>query len=152
MRNNISIIMPDEINTNIDLYSSMLIAKIIYHNLPIDIYGKKAEVIKLWIKTNKINENIFENYNIYPDDDINKAFENYIFTIIYDDEEHLNKAIEKGIIALYYTKNEFQYDSKVIQLYGDIEEDLSTLIYIINNKYKFMSANWNNISKRYMVC
>lgn len=149
--NNISIIMSDEINTNIDLYNSMLIAKIIYHNLPIDIYGKKAEVIKLWIKTNKINENIFENYNIYPDHDINKAFENYIFTIIYDDEEHLNKAIEKGIIALYYTKNEFQYDSKVIQLYGDIEEDLSTLIHIINNKYKFMSANWNNMSKRYMV-
>jgi hypothetical protein len=109
------------------IYRHKLVEQIIQHNLPIDIYGRGS----LNYKYNRVMGK-FEDA---------EPFENYHFSICIENYCCNHYFSEKIITPLMYNcnpvyigcKNIDSYVENVIKLNGNIQEDLNTIITIINN-------------------
>ena len=135
--------MPDELNTELDLYVSMLIAKMVHLNFPIHIYGVNSKMFE--------HDDFKLEYKAHAEDDVDDAFKLYYFTIVFENIDYFKKACENNTKCLFYSRqvdlgNIYGYDN-VIQLYGDADEDISTISHIINNVHQYKDFNSIIISK-----
>ena len=119
------------------IYRHKLVEQIIKYSLPIDIYGRGSHNYK----SNRVKGNF---------NDI-EPFENYLFSICIENyvcnhyfSEKIMTPLMFNCLPIYYgCKNINSYVTNTINLTGNIDIDIKSIINIINNPKKYYKRTYN---------